>query len=400
MKSTTLTIQYGAIQGTYWMTYATIASFASAFLLARGYSNSEIGLLIAVGNIVALVMQPIVADIADRSQKISLATMTELMTVIMMVLSIGQLVIKHRSFALFVIYVLLLALQVCLQPLFNTLNFKLQECGVELNFGLCRAGGSVAYAAVCTFIGTLVDRFGANVLPISSEIILVMMMISIIVTIRHYNKLLSENGRVETATFSKTNEQEITLLDFIKRNKMFLVLNIGVLFMYSNNQLLNTFMYQVLVEIGGSGEDLGRIFGMMAFLEIPTMVCFDRINRRFSSQKLIIFASVVFTAKMILIFMSGSVAMIYVAETLQIFSYGLFIPGMVKFIARTMAPGEQAKGQALFTMMMSFSSIVSNLVGGWLLDISGTRAMLIFGVVATIIGTIIIAATVNRVKKA
>ena len=48
-----LNIKYGCIHGTYWMYFGVVGSFASAFLLAKGYSNAEIGLILAVGNILA-----------------------------------------------------------------------------------------------------------------------------------------------------------------------------------------------------------------------------------------------------------------------------------------------------------------------------------------------------------
>lgn len=63
-----LNIKYGCIHGTYWMYYGVAGSFASAFLLARGYSNAEIGIILAVGNILAVFLQPLIADLADRSK--------------------------------------------------------------------------------------------------------------------------------------------------------------------------------------------------------------------------------------------------------------------------------------------------------------------------------------------
>ena len=69
-----LNLEYGAIHAFYWMSYAVIGSFASAFLLGRGYSNSFIGLIIAVGSVLAIFLQPVLADIADRSKNISFWT--------------------------------------------------------------------------------------------------------------------------------------------------------------------------------------------------------------------------------------------------------------------------------------------------------------------------------------
>ena len=92
-----LNIKYGCIHGTYWMYYAIAGSFASAFLLARGYSNSEIGIILAAGNILAVFLQPLIADVADRSRKLSLVGVTQVSSVLLMVLTLLLFVIKKKS---------------------------------------------------------------------------------------------------------------------------------------------------------------------------------------------------------------------------------------------------------------------------------------------------------------
>ena len=82
-----LNFEYACIHGTYWMLYGVVCSFSSVFLLARGYSNSEIGVILAVANVAAVVLQPAAADLADRSRKISLIGLIQLMTVMMMVMT-------------------------------------------------------------------------------------------------------------------------------------------------------------------------------------------------------------------------------------------------------------------------------------------------------------------------
>ena len=104
-----LNIKYGCIHGTYWMYYGVAGSFASAFLLARGYSNAEIGIILAVGNILAVFLQPLIADLADRSKKLSLIGVTQLSAVLLMVLTLLLFVMKQKSGALWVVYVLIMA---------------------------------------------------------------------------------------------------------------------------------------------------------------------------------------------------------------------------------------------------------------------------------------------------
>ena len=94
-----LNIKYGCIHGTYWMYFGISASFASAFLLAKGYSNAEIGLILAVGNILAVFLQPLIADLADRSKKLSLIGVTQLSGMLLMVLTLLLFILQRKSAA-------------------------------------------------------------------------------------------------------------------------------------------------------------------------------------------------------------------------------------------------------------------------------------------------------------
>ena len=44
-----LSVRYGTIQGCYWMGYAALMGYASVYLLEKGFTNTQIGLLTAVG---------------------------------------------------------------------------------------------------------------------------------------------------------------------------------------------------------------------------------------------------------------------------------------------------------------------------------------------------------------
>ena len=40
-----LSVRYGTIQGCYWMGYAALMGYASVYLLEKGFTNTQIGLL-------------------------------------------------------------------------------------------------------------------------------------------------------------------------------------------------------------------------------------------------------------------------------------------------------------------------------------------------------------------
>lgn len=51
-----LNFDYACIHGTYWMFYGVVSSFASVFLLANDFTNSEIGIVLAAANILAVIL--------------------------------------------------------------------------------------------------------------------------------------------------------------------------------------------------------------------------------------------------------------------------------------------------------------------------------------------------------
>ena len=404
-----LNIKYGCIHGTYWMYYGVAGSFASAFLLARGYSNAEIGIILAVGNILAVFLQPLIADLADRSKKLSLIGVTQLSAVLLMVLTGLLFVMKQKSAALWVVYMFIMAWMTTLQPLFNSLAFKLEETGVHINFGACRSVGSLAYAVLCAFLGTLVEAKGVGVLPLSGEIVLLMLLASLWVTKTQFDRMVGEKtgkqavsvlgecGHVPAADAEEA--EEINLALFVKRNKLFVVLNLAVIGVFFSNSILNNFMLQVVEGVGGTSEDMGRIFSVMAFLEIPALFFFDKIKERFSCQLILKFAAICFTLKVLLIYLAESVTMIYVAHLLQTLSFGLFLPAMVSFIGEVMAKGEEVKGQALYTVMTTASSMLASVLGGIMLDVSGPGFMLLVSTIVTGLGALVLVLIVDRIKK-
>ncbi len=394
-----LNFEYACIQGTYWMLYGIFSSFASVFLLARGYSNAEIGVILAAANVAAVVLQPLAADLADRSAKVSLIGLTQGMTVMMMVMTIGLFAFQKKSLALAVIFVLLVAWHTILQPLINSLNFRLQECGVHINFGMARSLGSLTYSILMAILGTVVENHGTQVLPLTGEVIMVMLLLSLFLTRRQYKKarrLNLEKGTVREKT--EAEEEAIDLAGFVRRNRVFFIVNIGVIGLYFSNSILNNYMMQIVSGVGGDSGDMGRILSLMAFLEIPTMFCFDALRKRFSCQLMLKAAAVGFTVKIALCWLAESVAMIFAAQIFQLVSFALFLPAMVHFIDEIMSRGEAVKGQALFTMMTTVTTVFSSLAGGLLLDISGAKMLTLVSTLVTAAGAAVIILSVDRVK--
>ncbi len=398
---------YGAIFGSYWVIYAVVSSFASVFMLAKGYTNSQIGITLASANVLAVIMQPLIADFVDRSKRIDIIGTTGIMTACMMVFTVGMFTFKGGTLGLCVVFVLLIAFHTVLQPLFNSLAFRLEEAGVAINFGIARSVGSLAYSIFVAVFGTIVEHLGINVMPVASELACLLLIASLVFTGHYFKVGKAQSERGAEAVRGKTldddakadePEEEINLIQFIKRNKMFFIMNLGVLGLFFSNAVLNNYMAQITTGVGGTTEDMGRILGVMAFLEIPAMVFFKQLKNRFSCQLLLKAAAIGFTVKIAICWLANSVFLLYVGQFFQPVSFALFLPGMVYFSDEMMSRGEAVKGQALFTTMITITTIFATLLGGMILDASGPKMLTFVSTLATAAGAAVVILAVDRVK--
>ena len=160
-----LTAKYAGIQGMYYGSMAPVAAFASAFLLSRGFSNSQIGVVTALGSIGAAILQMTFGSFVGDGRKLSVRATTSIFLVALLGLSIALCAGLSGMGLTMAVYVAVLVLALALQPLVSSMNFSFQNRGVAINFGLARAAGSVTYAILSAVIGGVVARFSGTAVP-------------------------------------------------------------------------------------------------------------------------------------------------------------------------------------------------------------------------------------------
>lgn len=395
-----LNIKYGAVHGIYWMHYGVIGSFASAFFLGRGYTNGEIGLILAITSIVSVLLQPILADISDRLVKNGSMTVGTISVAVMGILTFPLFYITSKSIYLSIIYILLYGILMALQPLFNAMVFKLEETGYSINFGVCRSVGSFAYASLCAVLGILVGKHGIEILPKVGFVICLFLLFILVSISGTFRKAKAEKGENKHFDVEKVEAgDKIGLADFVKRNPVFVVMNLGIILLFFQNNITNNFMLQIVENVGGDAEDMGKIFSVMAFLEVPGLFFFSKIRRRFTCQSLLKFSAVCFIGKLLTMYLAKSVMLIYVAHIFHIFSFPIFLSAIVMFTGEIMERGEAVKGQALYTTCITISSVLASVFGGLVLDAFGAKSMLLAAVILTVIGAGFVIFLVDKIRK-
>lgn len=394
-----LNLFYSAIQGAYWMYYGAIMSFTSVFLLGKNYTNSEIGVIIAAASILAVPLQPLLADIADRSRKASLMDITGLITIGLTIATLSLYLFTTRSLILSIVFIMIAAWLTTLQPLFNSMTFYLGGSGHPINFGIARSVGSVAYAILCTILGSIIAIYGIAAIPTAGVASLALLLIFLVITDKLYKRATLA---VPAAGAGKSRAQDggtIDLKAFVTRNKTFILFTVGIVFVYFPNSVYNTYLLQITTAVGGTGSDMGMLYSFMALLELPGWILFNRLREKYSCQHMLKFASAAFVCKVFLSYIATSVAFLYVSFLFQIISFPFFLSSSVYLVDEVMEKGEAVKGQSFITGMITLSTVFASLLGGVILDFSGASLLLLISTVFCVIGTFIVFITVGKIKE-
>ena len=270
-----LTPRYSCIQFFFWLVFVTLANFASVFLLNTGFTNTQIGIIIALAGVVSALLQPTVASYADKNSSPSLKKICIFISLIALVLSAFLLFYTRSLLCTGIFYGSCFVLIQLLTPMVNSLGMESLNQGKKLNFGIGRGMGSLSAAVIASTLGILVDRFGIRTIPVSISIGLLLFLFSL--WIFPFRKVPKERQQNLTAAEKAPGSGA---LYFFRKYKKFTIVLLGSIMVYVSHVLINSFAYQVIVEKGGSSTDMGIAMALAAIIELPTMFLFGYMQKK------------------------------------------------------------------------------------------------------------------------
>ncbi len=381
-----LNMDYSLLQLLYWSTSAVVFCFTTVYLQFRGYSNYEIGIAFAAGNICGFAAQTLVSGYVDRHMRRNLLPCIRIAVLLSALLMLLVYLLPSGSVPLIAAYALIIAGNTLLNPLCISLSFYMESWGCRVSFSRARALGSLAFALCSVALGILVQRVSTGYVPaafISFAALMGLVTLTFIPGDRAYRASAPVEGRSGSAAALGG------IIGFARENRRFMLFLLGTAALYFTHALIGNFMIEFIRNIGGGSEDMGNVLAFMTVVEVPVMLLFPRLVRRFKCSSILRFAAVMFTVKELMIYLAPSIPALYAAEVLQMFSFALFVPASVRYVGEVIAGHNAVKGQAFVTAMITLGSIFASYTGGLLLDTSTPRFTLFVGVVVSAAGTLI-----------
>ncbi|MCR5595366.1 MAG: MFS transporter [Lachnospiraceae bacterium] len=394
------TLRYTLINVTYFAAFCTIHAYAAVYLLAHGFSNTEVGILLAIANVISAIIQPVIAGIIDKPGPLTNRRFILIAVLTIMAGSILLMLVQDNKVIIFIVYALIYMIQFAYQPVMTALCFEYQKAGCDIYYGLARGLGSAGFAVTAALIGGMVEKQGVFLLLIVNVVVMIISAVVVFAFKKPEVKEVTvldeadENAKKAMGTGSDSQAQPSyvahnNIFDFAKTYPAFMLFLLGAICFFFAHNMINDFMIQIIRNLGGGETELGYANFLQAILELPVMALIGVVLKKISSDKLLLFSGVSFLIKTIIMFLAVSLVGMYVSQSFQLFAYAVFIPASAYYVSSTMEELDQVKGQAYISSAITVGGVFSNLISGAVLDNFGVKPMLLMGTVVCAIGVVI-----------
>ena len=381
-----LTLRYTMQQCAYWAAAAGVVSFATAFLLEKGFAASYIGILLAAGNLLSCGAQPVLASIADRIGGNIVKWFIAGLTAVSMA-CFASIQILPLSQALYgLVYLLGVFAFDAMNPLLNAVSVSYNRTGYKINYGVGRGIGSFAYAVSALVIGKVMAGLGADW----------MIWISLALLAANVAATLGYPGLTESASQRETRIDCCSVPVFFQRYRWYCVSLLGVMLLAMFHAMTENYLIEVVSPLGGDSGTVGIALFVATAIEMVVIVNFDWLRTKISDSWLLKLSGLSFLLKSVLFLMARNVTAIYGIQLLQATSYSFLSPTQLYYADAKVSPADMVKGQAFITAAYTLGCAIGNFTGGQLLDLFNVRVLLYAGVAMAAAGTAVFFLTVDK----
>lgn len=370
-----LNLKFSLLQGSYWSASCMIFAFLVTYLSHHGYRTLHIGLIMTILSLTTFILQPVIGYVNDNyiSEK--------KLYIIFSILAIPSLFLMQSTvsvFWAFIVTSILTSVFIRQFPaLIDSWTVKIQTNNNNINYGLSRGMGSLAFAVSALVFGKIFEIYSIEYMFIASAGFLA---ISIIVAFT-----------IDEVKIKKNKDKKPAFKKLFKNSRYGLLLISGFLCSFGLAIAL-TYFPLLLESQGGTSGDLGISLFIMAVSEVPIMLLINRFANRIKLDKLLLISFLFYVLRVSSMLLTTNVTMLIVVQIIQSLSFGLYYPTAIKYIY------EIVDKQNISTAIMTFSSftlaissIIACSIGGYMIDSFGIRSIYILATIISILGVIIFA---------
>ena len=373
-----INIRFAALQAVFWASAVPTLAYTTVFLQHRKLTNTQIGLTTAVGSFCAIIIQAVVSHFADKNPNIPLKVIISVFFMQCIITSTVLMLIPVGIALLMIIYIMCLASSNSINSFTNALFMQYKNSGLNVNFGIPRAVGSLFFALVSLLLGYVMELYTPEIL-MPAIICFCGMGIVITASMPRYEGVNKLNVHKQIKTSSTWS--------MIRHNPTFVLLCISTTLVFVGQSY--TFFYiNIVKNVGGNTVELGLILFIGVLFELPGMLLSTRLLKRFKSKDLVVVSIFGFLMKAFVIALAPNMFWIIVSMSFSLIASGIYFFSTLYFVDEIVKPDQITRGQAFFGLCSigGVGTVLGSLFNGMIIDRFGISILLIFCTVICCIG--------------
>lgn len=339
----------------YFATIGILLPFLPLLFQSRGLDSGQIGILLAIGPFVSMLVQSPWGYLSDRLQTVRRVIIFQMV----MTFLISILLFKLNSFLLLMpVMFLFYAFAWPPIPLLDCLVLATIK-GTEESFGSYRLWGSLGFAFTALAAGTVLAVVGIERVNLIYQFLLIIALV-----LAYLVPDAPPSGR--TASSSKIKE-------LITKREILIFLFIIAL-ISATNKANDAFIGIFIREIGGTEAEVGWAWTVGPLSEVPIFALSALLFARFNELILLALASIIYSLRWFLFATTNDPNLIITIQLLHGLSFGLFYMSAVSYIGKIVPPELRASGQGLLsTFAGGVAGIIGSLLGGFIMKELGSQ---------------------------
>ncbi|HZK10455.1 MAG TPA: MFS transporter [Clostridia bacterium] len=374
------TLSFSLYQAFFAFILLPFFAYGTYYLIHLGLSSVSIGILLALVSALSVLLQSPLASLADND----VFTIDGLISICLGLYVFSNLGLALGYFPL-VFFTLAFVCLNLINPLFNALNIEWNQRGHRVDFGISKGVSSLSYAFFSFVLGRLLLLASPLILPLTAALGGGTLLI-----------LILKNKPVHRR--KKKRKEKKDRISILKNNPNLVGVLLGICLVYANYAMYNSYLINTIQALGGKESALGGAIAIAAMAEIPVMIFFTQIMRRFELRKLLVFATFFFTLKSLFAYLATGMPMLYFSQFLQMFSFGLYLPTSVYYMASITSEDNRAEAQTALAGATILGRLFSSVLGGALIEYLGVSAMLLAATLMSASGTAFVYIFTRRIS--
>lgn len=378
---------YCSIQFIEFYCHVLVLKFVSAYMFERGFTNSNISLILVLGSLIPIFIMQLVAHFEGKYD-LSINTFSVVLAVLIFVFG-GILYFAKLSRVL--ICVVLCIIITCITTIeisINSIYRGYYNKGIKISFPLARGCGSLSFALGAFFTGRYFANRSTTIMPLFYSIAALILAILLII--------------FKAPNVEKKEKVKQGYINLLKDYPHFALYLVSLFCFICCSIFTSSFMLQIMQRVGGTIDDVGTALFITALAELPAAFFYKKLSDKLGNRKILVLSMFFLMTKTVLITFAPSPYLIWIIQSLQILGYGLFLPSSERHVAHVVPASLYVTAHALVGSVGFIAHIVAFLFG-FLIDRVGIFYTMIFVdifcAVAIILAQIAINMSYKRIPK-